>query len=160
MAYFISLVKPEEARELSELRCKAWRTTYRGIFSDELLNKFDFDFHDERNRMWIHSEKFEVYFIMENSQKIGYLILQKKEPLYVQSLYLLEEFRGKGIGRKVIEFVRDYCRGNGYSGFYLGCHPQNVRALGFYEKMGGVITARDEGHENNHENSVRLEFVV
>ncbi len=153
--------KPNEAKELSELRRRVWATTYRGIYPDEKIDEFDYPFHNEKDFMRITSDEYEVYFITESGEKAGYLVLQKTKPmLYVQSLYLLEEFCGIGFGRKAFEFIRDYCRRNGYRKFYLGCHPQNIRALGFYEKMGGTITARDEGHEHNEENSVKIEFEV
>lgn len=151
-------VKEEEAHLLSEFRQRVWDTTYRGIYPDEMIDNFDFDFYDERNLLWIKSDEFWVYFITADGEKAGYLILQEKEPFYVQSFYLLPEFRGKGIGRKTFDFIRDFCRENGKIRFYLGCHPQNERALGFYAAMGGTITARDEGHENNRENNVRIEF--
>ena len=160
MVSFI-IAKPNEAKELSELRQKVWNTTYRGIYPDDIIDNFDYDFHNKKDHFRITSDDFLVYFITEENEKIGYLILEKKRPmLYVQSLYLLEGFRGKGIGRKAFEIIRGFCRENGYKEFYLGCHPQNEKALGFYERMGGVITERDEGHENNKENSVRIEFEV
>lgn len=152
--------KPEDARFLSEMRRKVWLTTYRGIYPDKMLDEFDYEFHDNKNLSMINSQEFSVYFISEKDEKIGYLIIQHKNPLYIQSLYLLEKSRGKGIGRKVFEFIRTRCRESGIDKFYLGCHPENKNALGFYEKMGGIITARDEGHENNNENSVKIEFSV
>ncbi len=153
-------IKPDEARLLSEFRRKVWLTTYRGIYPDRMLDEFDFEFHDKKNLSMINSEEFSVYFIEIGGEKAGYLILQHKDPLYVQSLYLLENFRGKGIGRKTFEFIRERCKEKMIEKFYLGCHPQNEKALGFYHKMGGKITARDEGHENNNENNVKIEFDV
>ncbi|MBQ7875309.1 MAG: GNAT family N-acetyltransferase [Oscillospiraceae bacterium] len=152
--------RPEEAKELSELRRKVWSTTYRGIYPDDMIDNFDYPMHNAKDLTRITAEDFTVYFITENGEKIGYLILQKKEILYVQSLYLLENFRGKGIGRAAFEKIREFCRKNGYDRFYLGCHPQNEKAIGFYLKMGGVITARDEGHEHNEENSIRIDFEI
>ncbi len=151
--------KPEEAKELSELRRRVWETTYRGIYPDEIIDNFDYAMHNEKDLFRITSDEYAVFFITEENKKIGYLILQKKRPLlYVQSLYLLEDFRGKGIGKTAFGIIRNFCRENGYERFYLGCHPQNEKALGFYAKIGGIITERDEGHENNRENSVRIEF--
>ncbi len=152
--------KPEEARFLSEMRRKVWLTTYRGIYPDKLLDEFDYEFHDNKNLFMINSEEYSVFFIFAGKEAVGYLILQHKNPLYVQSLYLLSEYRGKGIGRKTFEFIRKVCRENKTERFYLGCHPQNEKALGFYEKMGGVITKKDIGHENNRENSFKIEFDV
>ena len=128
--------KAEDARFLSEMRRKVWLTTYRGIYPDKMLDDFDYKFHENKNLSMINSEDFSVYFISEKNEKIGYLILQHKNPLYVQSLYLLEKSRGKGIGKKAFEFIRGCCRENGIDKFYLGCHPENKNALGFYEKMG------------------------
>ena len=160
MVKFIE-AKPGEEKELSELRRKVWATTYRGIYPDEIIDNFDYPMHNEKDFLRITSDEYIVYFITEENEKIGYLILQKKRPLlYVQSLYLLEDFRGKGIGRTAFGMIRSFCKENGYDKFYLGCHPQNEKALGFYEKMGGNITERDEGHENNRENSVRIEFEI
>ena len=154
------LIKPEEARELSVFRKRVWETTYRGIYPDEIIDNFDYEFHDAKNLAMINSEEFLPYFIFADGEKAGYLILQKKEPLYVQSLYLLEGFRGRGIGRKIFEYIRDFCKKEGRTKFYLGCHPQNEKALGFYEKMGGVITEKDIGHKNNKENSFKIEFEI
>ncbi len=154
------LAKTSEAQELSELRRQVWETTYRGIYPDEMIDNFDFAFHNERNLMFIQSPNFVVYFILYGSEKIGYLILRKKDPLHLQSLYLLAEYRGKGIGTMAFDFVRDYCRECGVSKFDLDCHPDNIGSLAFYAKMGGVITHRDEGHENNEENGVQIEFSV
>ena len=103
-------VKPEEAQELSDLRRRAWSTTYRGIFPDEMIDHFDYAFHNERNRMILHSENYAVYFLVYGTENIGYLTLRKKDPLRLQSLYLLEEYRRKGIGTMAFRFVRDYCR--------------------------------------------------
>ncbi|MBQ6878526.1 MAG: GNAT family N-acetyltransferase [Oscillospiraceae bacterium] len=152
--------KPEEAHFLSEMRRIMWRTTYRGIYPDDIIDEFDYEFHDSKNLSMINSEEFSVYFVAANGETAGYLILQHKNPLYIQSLYFLPEFRGKGLGRKAFEFIREHCRKNKIERFYLGCHPENIRAAGFYKKMGGALTAEDIGHENNMENNVRFEFEV
>ena len=151
-------VKPEEAALLSEMRRKVWESTYRGIYPDNLIDEFDYEFHNSKNLFMINSEEFSVYFIFAENEIAGYLILQHKKPLYVQSLYLLPEFQRKGIGRKTFEFIRENCRKEGTKKFYLGCHPENKNALAFYKKMGGAITEKDVGHENNRENSFKIEF--
>ncbi|MBR2638984.1 MAG: GNAT family N-acetyltransferase [Oscillospiraceae bacterium] len=158
METFLVSVKPEEAHLLSEFRRKVWETTYRGIYPDKLIDEFDFGFHDSKNLFMINSEEYSVYFITADGEKTGYLILQHKIPLYIQSLYLLPDFQRKGIGRKIFGFVREHCRKNEIQKFYLCCHPENKNALAFYEKMGGKITEKDIGHEDNRENNFKIEF--
>ena len=151
-------VKPEEAHLLSEFRRKVWETTYRGIYPDKLIDEFDFDFHDSKNLFMINSEEYSVYFITADGKKAGYLILRHKNPLYVQSLYLLSEFRRKGIGKKTFDYIREHCRKNKIEKFYLCCQLENKNALAFYKKMGGKITEKDIGHKNNCENNFKIEF--
>ena len=158
MEIFFIPIKPEEAHFLSEMRRKVWLTTYRGIYPDKMLDEFDYDFHDSKNLFMINSEEFSPYFIFADGKIAGYLILQHKDPLYVQSLYLLSEFRRKGLGKKAFDFIRENCRKNNIQKFYLGCHPENENALAFYKKMGGVVTEKDLGHQNNNENSLKIEF--
>ncbi len=114
-----------------------------------MIDNFDYAFHNERDFMFIQSQNFLVYFILDRDLKIGYMILHRKEPFHLQSLYLLPQYGGRGIGSMAFTFVRDYCREHGITGFDLDCHPDNTGALAFYAKMGGVITRRDEGHGNN-----------
>ncbi len=156
---FIS-AKLEEAAQLSELRKKVWETTYRGIYPDEMIDSFDYSFHNERNRMYIQTDHFLVSFLVKDTEKIGYLILKKQNPLQIQSLYLLPEYRRQGIGTSVFQWVRCYCRVHGIAAFQLDCHPDNTGALAFYSKMGGIVTHRDEGHERNEENGVTVTFSV
>lgn len=160
MSTAFTVASADDAQFLSEMRHDVWLTTYRGIYPDELLDNFDFEFHNAKNLSMIKSPEYTVYFITENGVKAGYLILQHKNPLYIRSLYLLSGFQRKGIGTEAFEFVRSFCRKNRIKEFYLSCHPENKNALAFYEKMGGKITARDIGHENNRENSFRIEFSV
>ncbi len=155
-----TLANPDEAPELSELRRQVWQTTYRGIYPDDMIDNFDFSFHNERNLMFIQSPNFLVYFILDGTDKIGYLILRTKDPFHLQSLYLLSSYRGKGIGTMAFDFVRAYCQEHGISQFDLDCHPDNTRSLAFYAKMGGTIIRRDEGHERNEENGVQFIFTV
>ncbi len=152
--------RPEEAGIVSELRRRAWETTYRGIFPDEMMDGFDFAWHTERDLQRIESDRFSVYFLVAGDEKIGYLILQKGEPFHLQSLYLLQEHRGRGYGTQVFAFVRQYCRERGIRQFHLDCHPDNVGAMNFYAKMGGTIISRDLGHERNEENGVTFAFDV
>ena len=45
-------------------------------------------------------------------------------------------------------YVSSMCRDMGESGFYNACNVHNKPALRFYERMGGVLTHTDDGHEN------------
>ncbi len=156
----ITPAAPEEAQELSKLRHQVWQTTYRGIYPDEMIDHFDYAFHNRMDLMRIRSEDYMVYFLTADEEKAGYLVLKKGEPFRLLSLYLLPQYRGMGIGSMAFRFVRDYCRSNGIPIFVLDCHPENTDALAFYRKMGGVVTKWDAGHAQKEEDEAELRFAV
>lgn len=68
--------------------------------------------------------------------------------IYTDQLWVSKEYRGKGLGRKLLEAVHEY-------GKKVGCRIavlntmsfQNVRS--FYEKLGYIVDFEREGYEQN-----------
>ena len=56
--------------------------------------------------------------------------------LYIDDLCVDESIRGKHIGKTLYEYVVDYARRNGYYNVTLNVWADNVKAVGFYEKLG------------------------
>jgi putative acetyltransferase len=54
----------------------------------------------------------------------------------LQKLYLLNEYRGKGIGRFLMEKTFESAKKLGYSQLYLESLPELGRAISLYEKAG------------------------
>ena len=86
-------------------------------------------------------------FVLEESGSVaGYLIGQMikadgaaQEPVttfYVDDLCVDEAARGKGIGRKLMEYARDYAAAQGCHNLTLHVWEGNPAAQAFYESMG------------------------
>ena len=86
-------------------------------------------------------------FVLEESGRVaGYLIGQMikadgaaQEPVttfYVDDLGVDEAARGKGIGRKLMEYARDYAREQGCHNLTLHVWEGNPAAQAFYSSMG------------------------
>ncbi len=56
--------------------------------------------------------------------------------LYIDDLCVDESARGKHVGKALYEYVVDYARRNGYYNVTLNVWADNVKAVGFYEKLG------------------------
>jgi putative acetyltransferase len=54
----------------------------------------------------------------------------------LQKLYLLSSYRGKGIGRELMERTFESAKHLGYSQLYLESLPELGRAISLYEKAG------------------------
>lgn len=54
----------------------------------------------------------------------------------LQKLYLVDEAKGNGLGRGLLETVELYAESMGYQRLYLETHINLKEAMGLYEKMG------------------------
>ena len=151
-------VNESEVNSLGLLRQKAWAATYRGIYPDEMIDQFDYQWHAEKDLLRLRSPQFCNWFIQCSGENIGYLTLRKADYLYLYSLYLLPKGQKKGYGRQALAFTAQFCKENGFSHFRCHCQPDNRNAMDFYAKMGGVIVERDEENEERWQNTVVFEF--
>jgi len=84
-----------------------------------------------------------VYSIRSGEDVAGYVVLTFGFSLefhgrdaLVDELYLREEFRGKGLGRAVLEFVEGVCRAEGIKAVHLEVDRVNTRAQEVYRAAG------------------------
>ena len=151
--------KAVDAAAISALRQRIWNTTYRGIYPDAVIDDFDFDWHRQRDLEKISDPSFTVYLIRYGDEDIGYFIFRHTDSgVWLHSLYVLQEYQHRGIGKQAFSILKDYCRENGISRFSCNCSPHNENAMRFYQRMGGVVVKTDTGHENRQEDGVIFEF--
>lgn len=149
-----------DAPIITALRQRVWASTYRGIFPDGMIDDFDHAWHGERDRQRIESSEYRVWLITVAGEAAGYLIVRRGEPVLLQSLYLLPEQQGQGLGRAAFALVRECCREEGAERFICHCHPDNAPAMAFYAAMGGVVIRREEGDEERWKHAVVFSFPV
>ena len=54
----------------------------------------------------------------------------------LQKLYLAEDYKGKGYGRMLLEYIEEKAREMGFRRMYLETHSALIEALRLYEKAG------------------------
>ena len=54
--------------------------------------------------------------------------------------------------------VYDYCNKNNINGYFTNCNKYNIKALGFYLKMGGVITCLEDKDQSKEAHQYFIEF--
>lgn len=60
----------------------------------------------------------------------------------LKSLYLLEEYHGRGYGRKLLDTAIDFAKNYGYEKMYLDSLSTSTRAVALYRKSGFVDTEK------------------
>ncbi|MFJ7850038.1 GNAT family N-acetyltransferase [Peribacillus sp. NPDC097206] len=99
-----------DAIDIAKVHVDSWRSTYKNIIPDELLKKLSYD---QRTDLWIRniSKEGNYVFVAENNEGeiVGFADCGKKEKNTVTesgdltSIYLLEEYQGKGIGKQLLK---------------------------------------------------------
>jgi GNAT superfamily N-acetyltransferase len=84
-----------------------------------------------------------AWLILDGAGAVGYVVLCFGYSLewlgrdaFVDELYLLEEYRRRGWGRKTMEFLEEQARMAGVRTLHLEVVRQNVVALEIYRKLG------------------------
>lgn len=68
------------------------------------------------------------YHTQINTWKIG-------KVYYLEDLFVVVEYRGKGLGRKLIEYLYQLAEQNGYSRVYWFTDKPNKQAQKLYDKL-------------------------
>ena len=153
--------KTIDAASISALRQRIWDTTYRGIYPDAIIDDFNYVWHQQRDLKKISDPSFTAYLIKYDDEDIGYFVFQYAgSRVWLHSLYMLQEYQHRGIGKQAFALLKDYCREKEINRFACNCSPHNENAMRFYRRMGGVVVKTDSGHENKQEDGVIFEFTV
>ena len=150
MDYIIRLATIKDCDELSNLKQMVWNETYRGIYSDEKIDSFDYKKNSIKFLNIIKNPNVELYVVEDNNKLVGYMdcgIPYRPYKDYKQEiglLYLLKDYQRKGIGKKLFNIGVNSIKNKGYNEFIISCNKYNINAQEFYKKMGGVIDHIDD----------------
>lgn len=91
-----------------------------------------------------------VYLVRGNGEIAGYVVLTFDygleaggRELFIDELFIVERFRGQGLGTRVLVFVSAACRDLGGRALHLAVGFDNRPAREMYEKHGFVPSRRE-----------------
>jgi len=92
----------------------------------------------------IHNRELgEIWLIFQETSIIGYLVLTlgysleyRGRDAILDEVYIRDEFRGLGVGKRAIQFAEERCRSLGVQALHLEVERSNTRAQNFYRKTG------------------------
>jgi GNAT superfamily N-acetyltransferase len=92
------------------------------------------------------TEGYKYYLVYSDALPVGYMgILSRSDSgeLFLSKFYLLQEYRGRGMGRQMMEFIKAFARENGLKKISLNTNKRNLDTIRFYEKAGFVKRCSD-----------------
>ena len=126
---------------------ETWRTTYKGIVPDEIIQNLSSREKDEKwSQMLKEMIKTEIYYVAEdeNGKIIGFAVggLERSgDPTYkgeLMGIYILKEYQNIGIGRTLIKIIVTELLKLGINNMLVWVLKENPYKT-FYEKIGGKV---------------------
>ena len=125
---------------IQELSSRIWREHYPGIIThaqiDYMLQSMYAAevIHDE-----IEKQGYVYVLVMDQRDPAGFIAYVQehaKEAVKISKLYLLPALHGRGIGRQMLDHVRENAVQVGARTIYLFVNKHNAKALQAYERFG------------------------
>ena len=137
----IRFYKENEIGQIAKIIDEDWKIAYKGIINQEYLDSLNYKDREKRIREKYKKEKGIVY--VEDNLVKGYCRFgqskKEKELGEVYALYVKNEFRKFGIGKKLLEKAEEMLKNNGYKEMIIWCLQENKIGRNFYEKQGGIL---------------------
>ena len=80
---------------------------------------------------------YEYYTVFYDELPVGYLCIKpEKDNLFLSKIYILTTYRGKGIGKTMMQFVSDKAKKYHLNKIRLTVNKYNRNSIKAYDKMG------------------------
>jgi len=120
--------------------------TFRSMNSPETMDRYlEESFGLEKLSQELRNIYCKFYFIYFDRELAGYIKINyapaqsdinDPDSVELERIYVRKEFKGKGLGTLLMEYVFQHARQNKKAFVWLGVWEKNVNAIKFYEKIG------------------------
>lgn len=134
----LSLAESSEAlvESLSHIMIAAWRSGFRGILDDSIIEKYmEFPGVKTMFAQILASGIGTMYLAQFDGQPMGLLYwLEEDSNARIEALLTIPEAWGKGVGAALLERAMDDAKAAGCASLHVWPFAKNHRARRFYEK--------------------------
>jgi ribosomal protein S18 acetylase RimI-like enzyme len=134
---------PQDAHGMARVLVDGWRTTYKGVMSDDILNSLTYEKTTERFSGLINNETVFVAANPETGEVMGFSVAGARRDNdgphegEVYSLYVHPILHRSGIGKRLMIEAAIFLDKRGFTRMTVWTLTLNP-ARGFYEKLGGA----------------------
>lgn len=105
--------------------------------------KKSFSYEQLENEMKNKNSRF--YIAQDDKEVIAYMKLnftqdqtdrEYEDKLEIQRIYVLKEYKGRHIGKRLIQKAIEIAKSNSQKYIWLGVWEKNINAINFYKKQG------------------------
>ena len=135
---------PSDARSIAEVNVASWRSAYRGLLPDSVLDNLSVEDKADRMRARIIEHTIQVLVLEQNSAIIGFVTFgasrdrdaDQERVGEIYAVYLGPGNWRKGHGSALVNAAIASLQGAGYTEVTLWALYNNQRAAQFYQAVG------------------------
>lgn len=103
----------------------------------EVINIEDFENKVKNEEIYVaKSEKEIVGYVIFSIKEKEFPSMRYRKQLNIEAICVDEKHRGKGIGTKILESIKEVAKSKGCTDLYLTVNKENENAIKVYEKFG------------------------
>lgn len=123
-----------------------WKDTYHFIPEKDIITHLD-NFYSETKLLELFNDHCAKGILAEIENKpVGWMKLfddQSNKKFFISSLYVLPEFQGYGIGKKLLLKAEETAVKLNYDKVWLGVMKDNIKTLEWYKKIGFLFVEEE-----------------
>lgn len=128
---------PEQVEAMCRIAQQVWHQHFTPIIGEKQVEYMLEKFQSPRAVTEQLQGGYEYFFLCWEDRPVGYMgIHQEDGSLFLSKLYLQQEYRGKKIASKAMEFLVALCRERGLKSIWLTVNKHNDTTIAIYQKMG------------------------
>ena len=130
----------KQIREIENTARGVWHGCYRDIFSDEKIRYLLQKFQSEDALKQQIRDNYIFYMLLVDNELAGYLCFKNNgDHIFIQNLYVLEEYRRMGLARRAVMQLDRMVSGEEFRNIKklkLRINRDNLQAIDVCEKLG------------------------
>jgi len=134
---FIEVSTKNQIEIVESLAKEIWTEHYVPIIGKEQVHYMLGRFQSTKAISDQIQRGFLYFLIEEDNQFIGYIgVQQKGNELFLSKIYIKSSHRGRGYGKKTIQFTEKLAKEKGARKIVLTVNKNNMNTIRAYERMG------------------------
>ncbi len=153
------VTKDDQIRIIASMASTIWPEAFRGMEPDEHLDYLIKRYQSfEGISDYIRRKGYTYLLVRMRGESIGYMAYSREsDHLFLSKFYLLKQYRGKGLSKEMMGYVRIIASSMGYRCIRLTTNRMNETALAAYKSFGFQIVSEadvdmGDGHINHDYN--------
>jgi L-amino acid N-acyltransferase YncA len=155
----IRAATPADAPAIGRIHVESWRETYSELLPSDLLDSVAAVVRAAMWRGGLERERPIPLFVAHGADGdlVGFAAggaartTSLPHDAEVYAIYLLDEARGRGCGRRLMAALADALLARGFKSLCLWVLEENAGARGFYQRLGGAVVGEKIGVDGERE---------